>query len=208
MVVKIKEMSPKEKYEVASEFLKHLSFKPDFIEKHLGKEARAEYEKEDRRGLKPIPENASYQEKYEITFSSIIWNGFSFDFVRQRMGEDGLKQFMRTDVDLLKKEYATPALLLIKIIRAISPGLAFTMVAKHLAYQLQFFTPFTVSELSRSRMIMNTPHCKSLDSPGGEGHCSFTCQKAMPLWFAEHFSVDFKPERQEYACTVTVTPAK
>ena len=205
MAVKIKEMSPKEKYEIASEFLKHLSFKPDYIEKHLGKEARAEFEREDRKGLKPVPENASYQEKYEILFSYIIWNSLSFDFVRQRIGEDGLKQLLRTDVDLLKKENATPALLIIKMIRAISPGLAFTMIAKHLAYQMQFFA-FTVSDLSRSSMIMNTPHCKSLDYPGGEGYCSFTCQKAMPLWFAEQFGVNFKPNRKDYACTITVTP--
>ncbi len=208
MVIKIKEMSPKEKYVEAAKFIKHPSFKPAFIEKYLGKEARAEYEKEDRKGLKSIPENASYQEKYEIILSYIIWNGFSFDFVRQRMGEDGLNQFMRTDVDLLKKENATPALLLVKMIKAISPGLAFTMTAKHLAYQFTFFSTFTVSELSRSRMIMNTPHCKLLDYPGGEGYCSFACQKAMPLWFAEQFGVNFKPDRKDYSCTITVTPVK
>ena len=207
-MVKIKEMPAKEKYNSAQKFLKHMSFKPDFIEKHLGKEARAEYEKEDKRGLKPVPENATDEEKYEITFSNLIWGGFSFDFVRQRMGEDGLKQFMRTDTDLLKRENAGPAMLLLKLIRAISPGLAFTMTAKQLAYQLQFYTPYSVSELSRRKMVMKTSHCKILDYPGGEGCCVFGCQKSMPSWFAEQFGVEFKPNRKDYACIITVTPVK
>lgn len=208
MVVKIKEMPSKEKYANVMAAIKQASYVSGFIEKNLGSQALAEYQEESEKGIKPIPENASDEEKYEIAYGNFMRLGFVFGFVRQRLGEDGLQKLIRTDVDEMKRANASPALVLVKLIKAIAPGAAFTMMAKKIAYNLQWTTPFTVPELSRNRLVMDVPHCKVLDYTGGEDVCVVGCQDIYGLWFAEQFGLELKTERKNSSCIMTVSPLK
>ena len=173
----VKEMPYSEKYTIVQNhnrqnYIEHEALVPAFIEKHLGKPAVADFQKVCQEGVKPIPEEASPQEKYEIAYSNWIWMGrCAFGFIRERMGEEGIKQFVRAEVDALKHENASPALLMLKLVRAISPGLAFTMVAKQTTYKLQWLSPYSVPELTRHRTVFDIPRCKILDFSDSDDLC-------------------------------------
>jgi len=208
-MVKIKEMPVKEKYALLLETVKQDSFTLDFIEEKLGRQAREEYQEETRIVLKPVPQNASEKEKYEIEYGNwISTGGVAFDFVRRRLGEDGLKQYIRADVEAIKRANASPVFLLLKLIKLVAPGVAFKLMANQMAYKLQWLTDYSVSELSRDKVVMEIPHCKVLDFPGGEGSCLIGCQKIYGIWLAEQFRLDMKTRRKGYSCTFSIAPMK
>jgi len=94
-----------------------------FVQKHLGDQAVAEVRKTWQEGMKPIPEGASFEEKYELAYANWIWLAKNiYPFIRKRMGEDGLKKFERAEIEGLIKKNASPAMFMLKIIRAFSPG--------------------------------------------------------------------------------------
>lgn len=164
-MVKVKEMPYNEKYNMVQDNIKLFeTFVPSFVKKHLGDQAVVEHQEIWREGIRPIPEDASFEEKYEIAYGNFIWIAKSnFSFIRKHMGEDGIAQFKRVEVEALKRKNAGPALFFLGLVRAISPGSAFTMTNKEFSYQLQWITPFSVSELTRDRAVFNIPHCKILD---------------------------------------------
>jgi hypothetical protein len=111
-MVAVKEMPYSEKYAKVIDSMK-FSETPNvpFVQKHLGDQAVAEFRKTRQEGMKPIPEGASFEEKYELAYANWIWFGKNtFSFIRKRMGGDGLKKFERTQVEVLKKKNASPAL--------------------------------------------------------------------------------------------------
>jgi hypothetical protein len=143
MMAKVKVMPYTKKYTNVQNYIAHEAFVAAFIEKHLGNQAVVEFRKVCQKNVKPIPEEASSEAKYEIAYGNWIWMGsYAFSFIRERLGEDGIKQFIRADVEVLKRENASPAMILLRLIRAISPGLAFTMVAKQTVYNLQWLCRF------------------------------------------------------------------
>ncbi len=203
----VKEMPFSEKYTTVLDKIEREVLAPAFIEKHLGQPAVAELQQIYQKGVKPIPEEASLEEKYEIAYSNWIWIGRSgFSFVRERMGEDGIRQFVRAAVEAIKHQNASPALFLLRLIRAMSPGLAFTMVAKQTAYKLQWLSPYSVPELTRHRTVLSIPRCKILDFPGSEDLCVVGCQSVYPQWLAEQFKVKMEANRQGNSCTITLIP--
>ena len=207
-MIKVNEMPYSEKYANVLDDMKLVdTFIPSFIQKHLGDQAVAELQRMWRQGIKPIPEDASYEEKYEIAYGNWIWHGKStFSFIRRQLGEDGIEQFGRDQVEALKRKNAGPALFLLKLVRALSAGSAFTMTAKQTVYQLQWLTPFSVSELTRHRAVFNIPRCKVLNFPDSDDICLIGCQSTYPMWFAEQFKVRMKYSRQGNSCTATLTP--
>ena len=92
-MIKVKEMPYSEKYANVLDDMKLAdTFVPYFIQKHLGDQAVAELQRIWRQGIKPIPEDASYEEKYEIAYGNWIWHGKStFSFIRGQLGEDGIE---------------------------------------------------------------------------------------------------------------------
>ncbi len=208
MMIKVKEMPYSEKYANVLDDMKLVdTFIPSFIQKHSGDQAVAELQGIWRQGMKPIPEDASYEEKYEIAYGNWIWHAKStFSFIRRQLGEDGIEQFGRAHVEALKRKNASPALFLLKLVRALSAGSAFTMTAKQTIYQLQWLTPFSVSELTRHRAVFNMPRCKLISFPDSDDICLIGCQSTYPMWFAEQFKVRMKYLRQGNSCTGTLTP--
>ena len=207
-MVKVKEMPYNEKYNMVRDNIKLFeTFVPSFVKKHLGDQAVVEQQEIWREGIRPIPEDASFEEKYEIAYGNFIWIAKSnFSFIRKHMGEDGIAEFKRVEVEALKRKNAGPALFFLGLVRAISPGSAFTMTNKQFSYQLQWITPFSVSELTRDRAVFNIPHCKILDFQDPDDICLIGCQSIYPMWVAEQFKVRMEFDRQGYSCTCTVTP--
>lgn len=207
-MLKIKEMPYSEKYAKVLDNMKlYDTFIPPFVQRHLGDQALVELQKIWREGVKPIPEGASFEEKYEIAYGNWIWQAKSnLSFIRKQMGEDGIEQFKRAEVEALKQKNAGPALFILKLVRALSPGSAFTMTAKQTSYQLQWITPFSVSELTRHKTVVNIPRCKILDFPDSDDLCLIGCQSIYPMWIAEQLKVRMTFERQGNSCTGTLTP--
>ena len=207
-MIKIKRMPPKEKFARVTD---NMEFDEKFIlpllQRHLGDQAAVELKRTWQEGVKAIPDDASFEEKYEIAYGNWIWMARNaYGFTREKMGEDGIEKFDRAEVEALKRKNASPALHFLGLIRAFSPGSAFIMTAKQIAYQLQWLTPFSVSELNRDRTVMDIPRCKILDYPETEDICLVGCQNTYPAWVAEQFKVNMEFERQGNSCKCTLTP--
>jgi hypothetical protein len=204
-MVKIKEMPYAEKYAMVLSNMKIEGPGLAFIEKQLGSQAVIELQKDFQKGIKPIPQNISDKEKYDIASSNLAWmGGTKYSFVQNRLGEDGINQCVRVDVGFLKTVTPRTAVILMSLIRTISPGAAFTMMTKQMAYKWQYGGPTTVSELTRNRAVMEVKPCNMLNFPGGESMCIF-CQRETPVWLREQFKIDTKVNRQENGCTFTFT---
>ena len=207
-MVKVKEMPYSEKYAKVIDNMKFdEGFILPFVQKHLGDQAVSELERTWQEGLKPIGEGASFEEKYEVAYSNWIWIAKNtYRFIRKQMSEDGIRKFERAEVEALKRKNAGPALLLLKIMRALSPGYAFTMTIKNMVYEIQWLSPNSISELTRIKAVISIPHCKTLDFPEIEDVCLIGCMSTYPMWLAEQFKMNMKFERQGNSCTCTVTP--
>jgi hypothetical protein len=130
----------------------------------------------------------------------------AYNFIHKQMGEDGIKKFERAEVEALKRKSAAPPLFLLRFVRSFSLATAFSMTAKQIGYQLQWLTPFSMSELTRHKAVLNIPHCKTLDFQDAEDICFVSCQSTYPIWVAEQFMLDMKCNRQGNSCTITLTP--
>ena len=203
----IKTMPYSEKYAVVLEKIKsHKGIISPFIQKHLDEHAFTELQKLWQEGVKPIPENASDEVKYEIAYSNLMWQGkSSLKFIRMHLGEDGVEQYKRTQVEELKRANASPALILLGLLRAVSPGFAFVMTAKKMAYQIQWLIPsMSLVELTPDNAVYNIPRCKVISFQDMEDVCIVDCQGAYPVWLAEQLKVGLKFERQGNSCTAVL----
>jgi hypothetical protein len=207
-MVVVKEMPYSEKYAKVTDNIKFdESFILPFVKKHLGDQPVSELKGIWQKGFKPIPEEASFEEKYEVAYGNWIWLAKNiYPLVRKEMGEDGLKKFEHAEVEALIKKNASPALLPLKFIRLFSPGTAFAMTCKQMGYQFQWITPFSVTELTRHRGVLDIPRCKILDFPDTDDMCLLGCQSTYPMWMAEQFKVSMKWDRQGNSCTGILTP--
>jgi hypothetical protein len=206
-MVEVKQMPYAEKYSRALDALKHDEYMLPFVEEHLGQAALAEYRRMIQSAIEPIPEEASPEVKYEIAFGNWMRECRAiYRFIRERMGDEGIEQMATASVEALKREDSRLSLYLLRMIRAISPGLAFGMVVKQLAYEFQWLSPYFVDELSRQRGSFTLPRCKILDYPDNEDTCRVACQGEYPRWLAEQFKVKMESARQGNRCTVTFTP--
>jgi len=207
MMQEIKTMPYSEKYAIVLD-----KIKPDdvlispFVRKHLGEQALIELQKLWQEGVKPIPGDASDEVKYEIAYSNLMWQGkSSLKFIRMHLGEDGVEQYKLAQVEELKRKNASPALIILGLLRAVLPGFAFVMTAKKMAYQFQWITPFSLVELNRDKAVFNIPRCKVIDFPDNEDSCIVDCQGAYPMWLAEQLKVGLKFEPQGNSCTAILT---
>jgi len=207
---KVKEMPYEEKYRMVIDNLKyHETTIHPLVGKLFGEQAVVELKRASQEGSKPIPEGVSFEEMYEVAYGNWVWSGKSvYKLIRKKMGDEGMKKFERPNVDALKRKNASPALFLLGLIRVFSPGLAFTMTVEKMAYQLQWLTPLSVSELTKNKAALDIPHCKILDFPETEDFCLVACQRTYPMWVAEQFKVKMEFERQGNSCKCILTPLR
>jgi hypothetical protein len=83
---KIKEMPYEERYKKALKNKEaHEAWISSFIQEHLGDQAVAELKGIWQKGVKPTPENASFEKKYEVTYGNWIWETKNaYSFIRDR----------------------------------------------------------------------------------------------------------------------------
>ena len=205
---KIQTMPHVEKYAIVLDKIKsHDALLSPFIKKHLDEQALVELKKLWQEGVKPIPEDASSEEKYEIAYSNLMWQGkINLKFIRMRLGDEGIKQYKLEQVKELKRKNASPALIILGLLRIISPGSAFTMTAKKMAYQIQWLLPsMSLVELTPNKAVYSIPQCKVISFPDMEEACTIDCQGAYPIWLAEQLKVGLKFERKGNSCTAILT---
>jgi hypothetical protein len=207
-MVTIKEMPFSEKYANVVDAIKlEESVVPAFAEKHLDAQAVAKLQWFWHDGFERIPDYAHYKDKYEAAYGNWIRMGqTSFNYIRDRLGNDGVELLKLADVEALKRKNASPSLLLLKLLRIFVPGYVFSIISKQLSYQLQWISPFLVTELSSERLVLNMPKCQIKNYPNTEDLCNIGCQSIYPMWLAEQFKVEMKANRKWNSCTLTFSP--
>jgi hypothetical protein len=204
-------MSFKEKYEGVLEYLHLLhGFVLPIVERRLGVQKVDEIKVIWQNETKPIPERSNAEEKFEIAYGNWVRNWESaYNFVQAHLGKKGLEVFkdkaQRANVDKLKQKAGRPALLMLRLIRAVSPATAFRILATTMSYQLQVFTPFKVSELSGERLILDAHPCKVANSTNSGACCTIGCQQIYPNAL-EPFGVCLTLNPKGRNCTIILTP--
>ena len=208
-MVTVKEMSLEKKRESVESLQVLLEdFALPLVGQELGSDAARELVGLWRDRARHVSADASPEEKYDITYLNWERNWqTAYDYVSRRLGEAGQQKFERAAVDAWKRRSGGLSLYFLRAMRAIAGGFAFTTFAKQMAYELQAFTPFTVTELTGTRMVATIPRCKMLDATDCEDACLVGCQRIYPAWMREQFQVDYRPERTDHSCTVTFTRA-
>jgi hypothetical protein len=203
----VKEMPYQEKYD---EILKYMELTEGFamplVKEELGKAKVKELRDIWKKESEPIPESASDKEKYEIAYRNFLREWVSaHNFMKEHKGDFGAKKFMSAAIAGWQRRYSGDALLL-KIVGGLSRKTAFRTLAKQLAYKLQVFSPFMVSELDENRMILTVNPCKISGMPEGDDFCSMACQNIIPVWLSKQFNIKMNPTRCGAGCTVIFEP--
>jgi len=206
-MVEIKEMPYDEKYSGVLSYMKLLDDNVlSLVEKELGAQKVAELNTIWHNVTQTIREDATYEEKFNIAYGNWVRKYASaFNFVSENLGENGVEKWKETAVENLKRKSSSPALFLLKLVRAVSPQTAFRTFAKQVSYQMQVFGSLSVSELSGSRLVVRS-HCKVLDYADSEVLCTVGCQEAFPVALKDVFNVKVTFELKGKICTATFAP--
>jgi hypothetical protein len=203
----VKEMPYHEKYD---EIIRYMELTERFaiplVKEELGEARVDELRDLWKKEFEPIPEGASTKDRYEIAYRNFMRNWVrAHNFMREHQGEFGAKKFMKAAIAAWKRRYSGDAFKL-KIIGSLSRKTAFRTLAKELAYKLQVFSPFIVSELDENRMILTVNPCKISGMPEGDDFCSMACQNIIPAWLSKQFNIKMNPTRHGAGCTVIFEP--
>lgn len=207
-MVEVKQISNEKKYNAILNYMKITeSYVVPLVRENLGEKKVEELKKKWQEKQKTIPEDAPSEEKYETAFSNWLnkWE-ISYNFVSKNMGENGTKQFKHLAKEAIKKDIPSSALYLLGFMKAISSKSAFKVIAKQIINQTQVFTPFSVTELTNNKLVLDISHCKILDYPCGEDFCIVGCQEISTAPLKDLFKVNMKMNRQGKSCQATCTP--
>jgi hypothetical protein len=206
-MVEIKEMPYSDRYHGILDLIDLLkSFAPKFVKENLGQAKADELQKRWEEESEPIPSEAPYQEKYDIAHRNFLQNWITaLNFVKEHPEADPDK-YMQVAIDAWTKRQSSNALAL-RLFRGISSKeAAFESLANRLAYNLQVFSPFTASELTKSRMVLAVTPCKIRKTRGRDDFCLAACQNIIPISMANQYKVSMKHKRDGDNCTVTFEP--
>jgi len=202
-----KQMPSKEKLE-AVERLDRLveDFAPKVVKEVLGVEKLQELRNTWATQSEHILSEASDQEKYEIAYRNFLKKWVSANNLMEKYeGEVGTSKYLTAAIAGWKKQYSGNSFLL-KTIWGLSPKIAFHKLASQLSYALQVFSPFTVSELTETRMTLTVDPCKIAETPEGSNFCVMACQNIIPSWLESEFDVKMRHNWQGKRCIVTFEP--
>ncbi len=207
-MIEIEEMPFAEKYESVLSLKRLLEgFAPKLVHEEFGKERVDELREIWKNESLSIPENSTDKEKYEIAYKNFLQMWVSANnFMGKYQGEDGTNKFMHAAILGWKRKYSRSAFYL-KVVGGLSQKTAFRILAKRLAYQLQVFSPYTVSELNDRRMVLEVTPCKIAETRGHSDFCLMACKNIIPAWLEAAFKIKMNSnQRQENNCTVTFAP--
>ncbi len=172
------------------------------VKEELGAERANELRRMWNQEIELIPEGASDKDKYEIAYRNFMRKWVhAMNFMTTHKGDAGTSKFMHAAIDAWKQKYATRAVLL-KFVGSISRKAAFRMLTKRMAYQLQAFSPFSVTEQNEDRMVLSVSPCKILSDQNGSSFCLMACQNIIPSWMEAQFNVKMNLNRKGEDCNV------
>ncbi len=182
------------------------SFAPQLIKKELGDKKLIELKTSWKEGIQTIPEDAPDEDKYEIAYRNFMWKWASANTVMDEThGDDSTAKYMREAIAAWKRKYAPYAFALKNCRRCIAQT-SFRLLAKRLVYQLQVFSPFAVTEITKNRMVLTVTPCKILTDRTGSSFCSMACQNIIPSWLQAQFDVKMNLNRLGANCMVIFEP--
>jgi hypothetical protein len=180
---------------------------PEFVRTHMGEAAVDELLLEWEKGVRHLPIAGDAQEFYQTAYDNWIWMAkTNFNFVRQRMGEEGVRKLEHSEVHALIQQNKGWSLVMLNLVRLLSPGSAFRLLADQMRYNLQWLTPYIVTESSPEKLVVDIDRCKILEYEGTEDICQRGCQQVYPRWVASQFMADMSFERSGQHCTCTLRP--
>ena len=184
------------------------NFAPRLVKSELGDDKLNELRNIwDEESEQILPE-ATDKDKYEIAYKNFLQSWVSAKkFMEKHDGEVGVNKFMKAAIDAWRKQYSNYAIP-IKVAGRISSKTAFKMLAKRLAYQLQIFSPYTISELTDDKMILDITPCKITSTRNSNDFCIMACQNIIPAWLEAQYNVKMSLNPQGGNCTATFTPFK
>jgi len=181
-------------------------FASQLVKSELGKEKVDELRGLWEKGVEPVPEGASDKDRYEIAYRNFMWKWVSANnFMGKYQGEGGTTKFMHAAIAAWKGRHRKSAMSL-RMVGRVAPKIAFRKLTKTLAYQLQMFSPFSVTELKENRMSLSVAPCKILMDPNGSSFCVMACQNIIPSWLQGQFNVKMNLDRQGANCNVLFEP--
>jgi hypothetical protein len=206
-MILVKEMPYQEKYSAVLKYTDlYENFLPQFVAVHLGEDAVDVLQEEWQKGIKRLPIIGSPEEEYQAAYGNWIWIARTgFRFVRARMGEEGMRKLEQTMLHALIQQNKGWSLVMLNLVRLVSPDQAFKMLADQLSYNLQWLTPYVVTESSPHKVVVEIERCKVLEYPETEDVCQ-VCQQVYPAWVVNQYMADMHFERSGYRCTCTVRP--
>lgn len=206
-MVEFKEMPYDEKFTAILGYTKMVErFAPQLVKKELGKEKADELHTLWEKGTESIPEDASDKDKYEVAYRNFGYKWVSANnFMGTHQGEDGTNKFMQAAIAAWNRRYAFRGLMF-KVVGGISRKNAFRIVSKGLAYQLQAFSPFSVTDFKENRMVLMVAPCKILTDPNGGSFCEMACQNIIPSWLEKQLNVKMNLNRQGANCRAIFEP--
>lgn len=178
----------------------------EFVRDKIGNRAFAELYTCWKDGQKTIPRETPVDQQYEIYYSNWINTGVeNFRYIREHLGEEGLKQYERHFVEALKQKTVNANLILLSVLHLFSPAIAFRIIARAFAYQLQWMTSYKVPELNNHGAVLDIMHCKVLQYPDTKDICQIGCQQIYPKWFEDQYKVKLQFRPYEHGCIGTLT---
>lgn len=206
-MVDVKEMPYNEKYNGILELMDLLKgFAPKFVKEELGQAKADELLKIWAQESEPIPSDAPFNDKYNIAHRNFLQNWITaLNFVKEHQ-EVSTNKYMKVAIDAWGRKYASSSLGLKIFLRFSSSDAAFEALAKRLAFSLQIFGSFTVSELNQKRMVFTLTPCKIRTVRGRDDFCLAACQNIIPSWLQKQFNVKMTHRRDGNNCAVTFEP--
>ena len=202
-MVEVEQMPYNEKLEGIFGFTRLVEdFATQLVSEELGQQKALELQSIWKKESEPIPKVSSDKDKYEVAYRNFGHKWVSANnFMGTHQGEDGINKFMQAAIAAWNRRYALRGLMF-KVVGGISRRNTFRIVSKGLAYQLQAFSPFVVTELNEKRMVLSVAPCKILADQNGANFCSMACQNIIPSWLEKQFNVKMNLTRQGENCSV------
>jgi hypothetical protein len=206
-MILVKEMPYHEKYAAVIKNIElYKNIMPQFVAVHLGEDAVDELLEAWQKGIERIPIKATPEEEYAIAYNNWIWMAkTNFRYVRQHLGEEGVRKLEQTQLHAMIQSSKGWPLVMLNLVRLVSPDSAFKMLSDQMSYDLQWLTPYVVTEASPRKLVIEIDRCKILEYDDTEDVC-LACRQVYPSWVVNEFMADMRFERTGYHCTCIIRP--
>ena len=170
-MISVKEMPYPEKIEAVVKHTEmYRSVLVKLTEAYLGEIAVDELEQIWLEGSERTPLTATPEEEYRIAYGNWIWTAkSSIRYTRLRLGEEGVRKLEQMLLHALIQQNKGWSLVMLNLVRLVSPELAFKQLAEQLSYNLQWRTAYSLIESSPRRLVLGIDRCRCWSTRDGRG---------------------------------------